>query len=180
MGAIVSLKEIVDAMDLPNEEWVSYLNPTTGEIVTVTGEDRQLVEDQDLDEESLPEWQRENLCTARAVMDSGDGLPLPDKFEIHEWALMARFSNSQADEAKRDALRDAIHGAGAFRSFRSTIRRPGIEDEWFACRQSAFEDIARARLEAHHIPTGDGSAIKGIRKRCCGSSSSDMCRRGTA
>ena len=44
MGVIVSLKEIVDAMDLPNEEWVSYLNPTTGEIVTVTDEDRRLAE----------------------------------------------------------------------------------------------------------------------------------------
>jgi hypothetical protein len=94
MGVIVSLKEIVDAMDLPNEEWVSYLNPTTGEIVTVTDEDRRLAEDEDLDEESLPEWERESLRIARAVLESGDCLALPDTFEIHEWALMERFSQS--------------------------------------------------------------------------------------
>jgi hypothetical protein len=152
MGVMVSLKAIVDAMDLPNEEWVSYLNPTTGEIVTVTDEDRRLAEDEDLDEERLPEWERESLRIARAVLESGDCLALPDTFEIHEWALMARFSNSHARDDRRDALLDAIHGPGAFRMFRSTIRRLGIEDEWFAFRQSAFEDIAKDWLEAHEIP----------------------------
>jgi len=153
MGVIVSLKEIVDAMDLPNEERVSYLDPTTGEIVTVTDEDRRLAEREDVDEDSLPEWERESLRIARAVLESGDCLALPDKFEIHEWALMERFSNSQAREGRRDVLLDAMHGAGAFRMFRSTIRRLGIEDEWCAFRQSAFEDIAKDWLEAHEIPS---------------------------
>jgi len=35
-----------DAMDLPSNEWTSYLNPKTGEIVTVTEEDRFLVGDE--------------------------------------------------------------------------------------------------------------------------------------
>ena len=152
MGVVVSLKEIVDAMDLPNDEWVSYLNPKTGEIVTVTDEERRLAENEDLDEASLPEWERESLRMARAVLESGDCLALPDKFEIHEWALIERFSSSQAREDRRDELLDAIHGAGAFRRFRSTIRRLGIEDEWFAFRQSAFEEIAKDWLEAHEIP----------------------------
>lgn len=151
MGVVVSLKDIVDAMDLPNNQWVSYLNPKTGEIVTVTEEDRRLVEDQDLDEEGLPEWERESLRKARAVLESGDCVVLPDKFEIHEWALMERFSNSQGREDRRDELLDAIHGAGAFRSFRSTIRRLGIEEEWFGFRQSAFEEIAKGWLEAHDL-----------------------------
>jgi hypothetical protein len=65
---------------------------------------------------------------------------------------MERFSNSQAREHRRDELLGSIHGAGAFRSFRSTIRRHGIEGEWFAFRQSAFEEIAKDWLEAHEIP----------------------------
>jgi excisionase family DNA binding protein len=66
-------------MDLPNEERVSYLNPKTGEIVTVTDEDRRFAESEDLDEDSLPEWERESLRIARAVVESGDCLALPDK-----------------------------------------------------------------------------------------------------
>src|SRR3989442_369797 len=151
MGVIVALKDVVEAMDLPNDDWTSYLNPKTGEIVTVTDEDRRLVEDEDLDEENLPEWQRETLLRGRAALESDDFLALPDKFEIHEWAIMERFSNSQARAARRDELLDAIHGAGAFRSFRSAVRRLGIEDDWFRFRQTAFEDVAKDWLEAHDI-----------------------------
>jgi len=151
MGVVVSLKDVVDAMDVPNDDWTSYVNPKTGEIVTVTDEDRQLVEDEDLDEASLPEWRRESLPSVRAALESDDFLALPDKFEIHEWAIMERFANGQVREARRDELLDAIHGAGAFRSFRSAVRRLRIEEEWFSFRQSAFERIAIGWLEAHGI-----------------------------
>ena len=151
MGVVVLLKDVVEAIDLPNDEWTSYLNPKTGEIVTVTDEDRRLVEDQDLDEEDLPEWQRESLPKIRAALESDDFLALPDKFEIHEWAIMERFSNSQVRATWRDELLDAIHGAGAFRSFRSAIRRLGIEDDWFRFREAEFEEIAKDWLEAHDI-----------------------------
>lgn len=45
MALPVSLQDVVEAMDLPNTDWQSYLNRDTGEIVTVTDEDRRLVED---------------------------------------------------------------------------------------------------------------------------------------
>jgi len=84
-------------------------------------------------------------------LESGDFLALPGKFEIHEWAMMERFSSSETRAARRDELLDAIHGAGAFRSFRSAIIRLGIEDQWFRFRQSAFEEIATDWLKAHDI-----------------------------
>jgi len=151
MVVVVSLKDVVEAMDLPNNEWTSYLNPKTGEIVTVTDGDRHLIEDVDLDEDDLPEWQRESLPKVREALESGDFLALPSKFEIHEWAMMERFSRSETRAARRDELLDAIHGAGEFRSFRSAIIRLGIEDEWFRFRQSAFEEIATDWLKAQDI-----------------------------
>jgi hypothetical protein len=148
---VVSLKDVVDAMDLPNEEWTSYLNLKTGEIVTVTNEERHLVEDEDLDEADLPEWQREMLPKMRETLESGDFEALPDKFEIHEWAIMERFASNQASERRREELLDAIHGRGAFRSFRSAIRLLRIEDDWFRFRQLAFEDIAKDWLREHGV-----------------------------
>jgi len=150
MAAVVSLKDVVDAMDLPNDEWTSYLNLKTGEIVTATDADRDLVEDDDL-EQDLPDWQRERVAKAREALASGDFAALPDKFEIHEWAMMERFSSSQASNACREELLDAIHGRGAFRSFRSAIRRLHIEDDWFRFRRSAFEEIAKDWLRAHDV-----------------------------
>ncbi len=94
MTAEVSLEEIVAAMDLPNQEWVSYLDPETGEIVTVTDEDRRLVEEA-VDAEELPDWQREMLPKAREALESERFLQLPTPFDIHEWAIMERFAHSR-------------------------------------------------------------------------------------
>ncbi len=151
MGIVVSLQDVVEAMDLPNEEWTSYLNPNTGEIVTVTDEERRLVEEGKLDDPELPEWQRELLPKGHKALDSEDYIPLPNKFEIHEWSVMERFSSDRANPGQREELLDAIHGSGAFRKFRDAIRRLGVEEDWYRFRQSALEQIAIDWLEAHGI-----------------------------
>jgi hypothetical protein len=151
MAIAVSLKDVVEAMDLPNNDWVSYLNRDTGEIVTVTDEDRQVVEE-DEDIEHLPDWQKENLPKVREALESDRFLELPTSFDIHEWSLLERFSRDRAAATERQELLDAIHGAGAFRSFRGAIRRLGIEDEWYAFRASSLEQIAKDWLEANGIP----------------------------
>jgi hypothetical protein len=47
---------------------------------------------------------------------------LPDRFDIHEWSIMEEFARGQDNDRIRQELLDAIHGAGAFRMFRSLIR----------------------------------------------------------
>jgi hypothetical protein len=44
------------------------------------------------------------------------------------------------------------HGAGAFRMFRSTTRRLGIEKSWYRFHEEALAEIARDWLEAHELP----------------------------
>ncbi|OGB94021.1 MAG: hypothetical protein A3G35_08640 [candidate division NC10 bacterium RIFCSPLOWO2_12_FULL_66_18] len=151
MTAEVSLQDVVAAMDLPNAEWGSYLDPETGEIVTVTDEDRRLLEEA-ADVEELPDWQREILPKVREVLESERFLQLPASFDIHEWAIMERFTHTRSTPEQRDELLSAIHGSGAFRKFRRSIQRLGIENDWHGFRQAAFEEIAKAWLEAHHIP----------------------------
>ena len=76
----------------------------------------------------------------------------PDQFEVHEWSIMERFSASVEDERRRDALLDAIHGSGAFRRFKDTICRLGVEDDWYRFRDSAIEEVAIEWLEDEGIP----------------------------
>ncbi len=148
----VSITDVVDAMEITSDDSSAYLNPNTGEIVHIGGEDRSLLEDEDLDEEHLPQWQRKTLPKMREVMESDEFLVLPSKFDIHEWEIMNRFVLSQSSQGRREELLDAIHGKGAFRVFKSTIYRMGIEQQWFAFRQKAFEEIAQEWLEEHGIP----------------------------
>lgn len=65
---------------------------------------------------------------------------------------MERFAHSRTNAEHRDELLAAIHGSGASRKFRHAIQQLGIQDEWYGFRQAAFEEIARAWLEEHHIP----------------------------
>jgi hypothetical protein len=52
-------------------------------------------------------------------------MELPDRFDIHEWSIMERFSQAQNIERIPSGLLNAIHGAGAFRAFRGAIRGLG-------------------------------------------------------
>jgi hypothetical protein len=48
MGTVISLREVIEAIEVANEECASYLDPETGEIITVTEEERHLVEEESL------------------------------------------------------------------------------------------------------------------------------------
>ena len=140
----------MEALDLPGEGWTAYLNPDTGEIVAISQEERRLVEE-DIDPDELPDWQQELLSKVREVLASDCFLRLPDRCEIHEWSIMERFAESRSIERHRDELLDAIHGTGAFRMFRASIRRLGIEDQWYRFRESVLEQIAEDWLDAHDV-----------------------------
>jgi hypothetical protein len=150
MPGVVKLRDIIDALEYP-EEWEALLDPTTGEIITVTGEERDYLEDGEADDEDLPEWQRESLEHARRALESTTMLRLPDKFEIHEWDIMRRFAGLQNEPASSE-LYNAIHGTGAFRMFRSTVDRLNLREAWYEYRAATFERIARDWLEQHGIP----------------------------
>jgi Uncharacterised protein family (UPF0158) len=64
---------------------------------------------------------------------------------------MERFGQGRPSARQRDELLDALHGRGAFRMFKSAIRRLGIEEEWFRFRDSAFEEIAKDWLDSNGI-----------------------------
>ena len=147
----VSLQAVIDEMDTFGDEFHPYLNPLTGELVTLRDEEIPAAEqDEALDDDS--EWEPDEIQAARDVVSSADYVPLPSKFEIQEWAIMQRFCCAVEDADLRRELQDQIHGAGAFRRFKDTLSRHNLIDVWFAYRQAAFADIAMAWLEEHHIP----------------------------
>jgi|SRR5215813_3059301 len=152
MATVIFLREVIEAMEMQGENCLSFLDPDTGEIVTTTEEERRLAEEPDESLEQLPEWQRQMVRKVRAVLAGKRCLPLPNRFEIHEWSIMNEFAQAQHSERVRQELLEAIHGAGAFRMFRSTIRRLGLEKSWYRFREEALVEIARDWLEVHKLP----------------------------
>ncbi len=149
MAIILSLRDIVDAIESQSNEGAAYLNPETGEIVQVSEDEIALVEEEAADED-LPQWQRDAIPKIREALESGRFLTLPDRFEVHEWAIMERFSQEQNERARK-VLISAIHGSGAFRHFRGAVERLGLLDAWYRYRQEAIEQIARDWLEEQEL-----------------------------
>ncbi len=148
----VRLSDIFDALEMQFDESSSFLDLDTGQVETVSCDLlREAEETADGEGPDLPEWQQQEWEIAKRIVSTDRFRKLPIKFDVHEWAIMEGFSlEVKSDEAREDLLR-AIHGAGAFRMFKDTIRRHRIEAAWFAFRAAALRQIALDWCEEHNI-----------------------------
>lgn len=151
MAVTVKLKDIIEGLEFQSDEGSSYLNTTTGEVVDTTDYELRAAEDE-TPHEHLPEWQIEALRVAKSILETDDYLPLPTKFDIHEYSIMERFCRSKEDDEMRDDLCDAIRGRGAFRRFKDSIHEHGIADDWYKYRDEALREIAIEWCEENGIP----------------------------
>ena len=151
MAVAVSLAKVIEAFELATDETSSFVNISTGEVRMVMRDEMRMAEEDPDDD--LPAWQREALAQAREILDSDDWAQLPDKFDIHEWAIMERFASEETEDEIRTELRDSVHGAGAFRRFKDAVYRLGLQGTWFKYRTRCLEDIARKWLADHNLET---------------------------
>ncbi|MGD2071287.1 MAG: hypothetical protein PVI57_21640 [Gemmatimonadota bacterium] len=77
------LDDILEALEYP-EDWDVFLDRRTGRIVTVTENERPYLdgEDLDLEVEALPDWLRSSVEDVRSVLETGDLVRLPDRFDV--------------------------------------------------------------------------------------------------
>jgi hypothetical protein len=155
MNCIVSLKEVIDGLDMIGDEVRAYLNLTSGEVLEVTQEDLDTVEEGE-------EWREQtdlmlqHYEKVNEIISTENWLELPSKFDIHEYKIMEDFCLSVEHDGIRDELLWKIRGSGAFRRFRDTIYHYSIEADWYAFRGRAFRQIAVDWLEEHDIAYTDG------------------------
>ncbi len=151
MTPVVSLRAVAQEMDVFSDDEHAFLHKQSGELVTIRQEEMAIVESGG-DLENYPPWQHDLIRKTQAVLDSADYLPLPGKFDIHEYAIMERFCYTVEDEELSQSLLSRIRGSGAFRRFKDAVHRHGLADEWHRFRQTALEEIAEDWLKAHNIP----------------------------
>jgi hypothetical protein len=151
----VSLKDVIENMDMQNKDAKAFFNPKTEKFRIVSSDYFFILDGTevhltvDLEEFSDPEieWVKETL----EIRDSEDYLPLPGRAEIDEYGIIEDFCTSFAPPEVREELMSRIHGSGVFRKFKETIARRGIEEQWYAYRQEALEAVAINWLAANAI-----------------------------
>lgn len=170
MAVVVSLRDMVDELQMLSHESNAYLKKSTGKVVTIRDDDFDFVRTMDEIFDEYDENEDEGKDEAESSNDSSgysdletefyqdvknvmlfddDYLKLPTKFDIHEYEIMERFGLSIPNEKISDALLRKIRGSGAFRRFRDTIYQYGIEEDWFKFKDEAYKEIAIFWLESH-------------------------------
>ena len=119
----VNLADVVDAIDTINEDETYFYSIQDEEIVYVLEDDE--------DDEFF--------------------IPLPTKEEVNDYQIMVNFTETIEDDKKRDWFENAIHGKGAFRRFRATLERFGMETEWYDYLEACHRELAIEWCEQHGI-----------------------------
>ena len=153
----ISLDALIEALEIQSEELHAFVNPETAEVVLVSDEALEAAESTD-GENDVDEAEYE---LARAVLTTPGILEVPDRFDIDEYRMMARFANERPTARERDVLGEALHGSGAFRRFKDACYSLGIEQGWFGFRDLEYEALALRWCEDHGLAWTRGRESRG-------------------
>lgn len=132
-----------------------YLDLETGKDFFIPVEVLSALEDDDGEElESLPDWEKEFIEEARAILADGQDryevIPTFDSREAFEW--MEQFTATVGDDRLRELLAFALSGPKPFRRFKDALCKDLQErDRWFAFEADAQLAAAREWLESLEI-----------------------------
>lgn len=164
MVIVVSLRDIVDELQMLSHERNAYLKKSTGKVITMSEDDFEMVrsmealdasvifekEESDHGSSDYSVLEKEFFRDVKNVLvRDHDYLKLPSKFELDEYKIMETFCLSAPTVQISTTLLHAIRGAGAFRRFKETIYRFGLEEAWFKFKDMAYKELALAWLEDH-------------------------------
>ncbi len=146
----VLLSDLLFEVDLSSDDWSSYLNRKTGEVVGLPTSLISFIEDGE-DPDDYGGDGTQFLKVAQEICSTNNFLSLPSQYDIHEWSIMREFCDSVDSDSDREELLDAVHGSGAFRFFKKTADRLGLIEQWYAYKEAAIEQILIDWLEANSI-----------------------------
>ncbi len=144
MATEVKLDVIIEALEMADDSISSYLDVETGEVHSITEEEFDFAEDPKTAVEELPDWQLEAVQLARSIQQQEGKryLALPSKFDVHEWAIMDRFSKTLRDAQIRNDFHGSIRGAGVFRLFKHLLTEYNLWDAWNLFKQAELQQMA--------------------------------------
>jgi hypothetical protein len=166
----IDLSELEMAFDSYGEMISYYLDFETGEVISVSDEERGLLEDiyesyyddqsetvdwvNAFEKEHVPDWQREQLQNADRV-EAGFGdrfISIPSEGSHEGYRDMEAFIATVRNRRLQERLERAISGRGAFRYFKDLLLDyPAERERWFQFKRERLHQRILDWLEAHEI-----------------------------
>ena len=130
----VKLTDIIDAIEMTDQYSEYFLDKETGKVewvsdMAMTQEEQEEVYDR-LDEHGF--------------------YRLPTSFDIRDYDIMEDFIDTLSGSS-HDRLASAIQGKGAFRRFKDTVIRLGIDKQWYDFQADAYKRKAAGWCEDNGI-----------------------------
>ena|GEM_PF-3594043 len=143
-------------------EHISRVDRDTGEVVYLEAEVlRSVQEDPEYEGSDLPDWQRKEIETARALLaDDGTRFIGPPSRDTHdEFEIMREFARQWPDESVASDLLAQLGGRGSFRRFREAVFEHRIEDQWRTFQDERERDLLIAWCRDHNVEYEDNLHI---------------------
>lgn len=155
MNAKAKLSDLMDALEFDSPDYTTRYDREAGRLVMV--EESLLESVEEGDEETLVDMPKEEVEIARAIVtDTGERfIDPPDKFEFHEYRQMERFIGSLDNADAAEQLWRAIKGKGAFRYFKDTLHRLGLQDQWYRYREEAMKEFVIGWAKGNQVAYTD-------------------------
>ncbi|MCL1809776.1 MAG: UPF0158 family protein [Clostridiales bacterium] len=128
----VYLEDVAEELDMAFDDSTTFYNTETGEFTYYSENFSNEIDQDEFEDEKY--------------------IALPSRYDIREYDMMAEFADALQDERKSELLLVALEGKGAFRRFKDTLPRVGLEKEWYKFKDEAFVEVARKWCEENEIP----------------------------
>ncbi|MFC5452548.1 UPF0158 family protein [Paenibacillus aestuarii] len=138
----VKLDDLVGEIEMQIDDTLTFINITSGEVITLTREEYSAAEDEKpLDK--FPEWQKENIEKAIRIIEDEDEIYVDFtlKNDFNEYEIIEDFIGTLEDGDIREELFEAIQGRGAFRRFKDGIIEHGVDKLWYKYKKSKIKDF---------------------------------------
>ncbi|MFH5183756.1 UPF0158 family protein [Paenibacillus sp. TAB 01] len=148
----VKLDDLVAEIEMKIDDTFTFINMTTGEVITLTSEEYSAAEDEQ-PLEKFPIWQRENIEKAIRIIEDEDGVYVDFtlKHDFNEYEIIENFIGTLEDGDIREVLYEATQGRGAFRRFKDGIIEHGIDKQWYRYKESKIKELVIAWCKEQDI-----------------------------
>ncbi len=166
----IDLSELELAFEGGSEMISYYLNLETGEVVSVSDEERGILEtiyefyydnltqtvdwEEAFEKKLIPDWQRELLQQADEV-EAGLGsrfISIPSETSYEGYQDMEAFIDTVRNPHLYESLERAIIGRGAFRYFKDVLLDfPAQRERWFQFKRERLKERILEWLEEYDI-----------------------------